>query len=217
VEGGHVNEKQGKRRSRKLPNKPITAEALHSILKNVVRGRMNMPAQAELRELARILEGWRLIFENQATLDHRRRLQDDALTALARLGDLVFKIAALDEANFVDAVSASELPDVLRFLNTRLSESKEAHALIEQMERHPGLAYSPSGYGAKGWRWLAKVLPVDFVNAMKLANPTFAPGISHSGPVSRFIEAVVPILTGEHPSAASIATQMKTLRRSNNE
>jgi hypothetical protein len=172
-----------------------------------------MPGEGELTELARILEWWRLTYANESLIRHRNQLQDEALVILATLDNAVSKITVLDETNFNAALQDSAPPAMLRYLHILLEETNAVRALIKRINGHPGLAHSTEGYGVSRWRWAAEVLLVDFVNAMKAANPTFAPGISHAGPLSRYIKAVAPLVTGEHPSAASVATQLKKLPR----
>lgn len=59
---------------------------------------------------------------------------------------------------------------------------------------------------------LANALVLDFINAIKPANPTLDLGIGHEGPIARYIAAVVPLITGETPPATSVATKLKKLR-----
>jgi hypothetical protein len=63
------------------------------------------------------------------------------------------------------------------------------------------------------WQWLANVLPIDFEIAMRSTNRNYKTGLSHNGPLARFIAAVVPSLTGQHPTPDSVATQLKKLRK----
>jgi len=62
----------------------------------------------------------------------------------------------------------------------------------------------------KGWTWLADVLPADFETALKSTNPEFEAKPSHPGPFTRFVEAIAPIVTGDHPTAASVASFYKS-------
>jgi hypothetical protein len=48
---------------------------------------------------------------------------------------------------------------------------------------------------------------------MSPANPQLKLGLSHNGPLARFFAAIVPFLTGEHPTPGSVATQLKARKR----
>jgi len=209
-----MNEKQRKRRPRERPAEQITAQSVRELFNRcVLRGDLRMPGDAELEQLAGVLEYWRQIFINEQILLHRRQLQDGGLAALRTLTNAISAIAKLDESNFSAAARESAPTGILRYLSERLAESHGARALAESVGGHPGLAYSPASYGANGWQWLADVLPEDFITAMKPTNPTFAPGLGHTGPIASFIAAVAPLVTGEHPTPASIATQLKARRK----
>jgi hypothetical protein len=56
-------------------------------------------------------------------------------------------------------------------------------------------------------------LPIDFERAMLSTNPSFKAGIGHSGPLTRFIAAIAPILTGERPTSDSVATLLKKRKK----
>jgi hypothetical protein len=192
------------------------AGALRELLaRSVLRGNLKMPCDTELEKLARILERWRQTFLNEQVLLRRRELQDRALAAHKALADAISEIEKLDRSHFTEAAQESAPKHVLSYLSERLAESSDVGVLAARIGSHPGLAFSPSGYGASGWNWLADVLPVDFINSMKPTNPNFAPGLGHTGPIARFIAAVAPLITGEHPTPASTATQLKARRKTN--
>lgn len=206
--------KQRKRRPRERPAEPITAQSVRELFERcVLSGGLKIPGDAELEQLASILEYWRQIFLNEQILLHRRELQESGLAALRTLTAALSEIAKLDESNFSAAARESAPMGILRYLSERLAESNGARALAQSVGGHRGLAYWPASFGANGWQWLADVLPEDFIAAMKSTNPTFAPGIGHAGPIASFLAAVAPLVTGEHPTPASIATQLKARRK----
>jgi hypothetical protein len=171
-----------------------------------------MPGDADLDKLAGILEHWRLVFHNEEKLHHARGvLQRQASGTLKKLSDIVSKLVELDTSNLQAAHDNAPL-GVQVMLRNRLADSERVYAGVKRIGSHAELApYKP----AMGWKWLADALPKDFINAMKPNNPRFSPGLSYTGPVARFIAAVAPLLTGEHPSPASVATQLKLRRRAN--
>ncbi|HEX2652243.1 MAG TPA: hypothetical protein VHN11_01150 [Xanthobacteraceae bacterium] len=193
--------------------------------KKVLRGQLKMPTDSDLEKLARVLEHWRGEFQRQSYSQNRRSLQSKVFAALASASE---KLVQFDQGELNTAKEHAP-QQALSYLKERLAESEDFCAEIEHIKEliekglppglfgHPALSYSPAINDATGWKWLADVLPADFVTAMKSANPEFAPGISHSGPVARFIAAVTPLITGEEPTIASVATQLKTRRRDRDE
>ena len=67
---------------------------------------------------------------------------------------------------------------------------------------------------ARDWRWLADALPVDISNAMRPANPRWPSGYSKSGPLTRILAAIIPRVSGEHPSAIAIGNHLILLAKS---
>lgn len=212
-----MNQRQRKRKPRGSVIEPITAESLRNIFEAEVLGRdLKMPREADLKKLAAILEHWRQTYHGENILGERRKLQDDATTAVTKLSEIVHRLAELDTQNIVAAINDSAPAGIQRDLVVRLSASGHLREKVNDIAQSPTLLDSPMTYGATGWKFLIDVLPKDFFNAMKPANPTFALGISAAGPVARFIAAVVPKLTGEHPTVGSVATQLKARRRNPN-
>jgi hypothetical protein len=203
----------GKRRPRTRPAEPITAQSLRELFaRHVLRGRLKMPADAELKELARILEGWRLDSLNEQDLDPYRKLQDEALASLKTLSDVVSKLEELDNSNLRAAIRDSAPAWVQRILGERAMAINAVRRNIVGIEGS-SVWNSRTVGGFTTWKAFADAFRLDFVNAMKPANPTFAPQVSHRGPLARFFAAVAPVLTGEYPTPGSVATQLKALRK----
>jgi hypothetical protein len=59
--------------------------------------------------------------------------------------------------------------------------------------------------GIPDWKWLTEALRGDYQNAMRPNNPGLRSGSSRSGPFVRFVKAIAPLLTGEHPQEETIA------------
>jgi hypothetical protein len=138
------------------PDSPITAQSLREIFaKTVLCGRLKMPGEAELKELACILEYRRGIFQAEQIWLHRRKLQQTALTALKTLSDAVFKIAELDKNNLIAATNDAVAVGALRELSALAAESDDIYSIIERIGLSPGLLHSPIGYPEEagyGWR-----------------------------------------------------------------
>jgi hypothetical protein len=214
--------KERKRRPRTRPVEPITAQCLRELFtKHVLRGPLKMPDDAELEKLAGILEHRRGEFQWESYSRDRRALQDNVFIAFRAASD---KLMQFDKAELKAATTTHVPEHALFYLRARLAESIDFRVKVERFgalidsgfSPDPALTYAPPTYGATGWKWLAEVLPDDFVVAMRSNNPTFDPGISHAGPVPRFIAAVVPLITGEQPTVQSVATQLKTRQKARN-
>jgi len=171
-----------------------------------------MPGDADLDKLAGILEHWRLVFHKEEKLhDARRVLQLQASRSLKKLSDVVSELVDLDTSNLQAVAHDNNAPlGLLVMLRNRLADSERVYAGVKGIGSHAELAPYML---AMGWKSLADALPKVFINAMKPNNPRFSPGLSYTGPIARFIAAVAPLLTGEHPSPASVATQLKSRRR----
>ena len=64
-----------------------------------------------------------------------------------------------------------------------------------------------------GWPDSAEYLARLFRKAMEGANPGIDLGVSNGGPVSRFVSAVMPAITGESVRPETVSAHLKSLRR----
>jgi hypothetical protein len=168
-----------------------------------------MPADAELKKLARILEGWRLRFLNEQDLHRYRELQHEALAALKMLSNVVSKLEQLDNSDLRAAVHDSA-PVMLRILGDRAMAVNAVRKNIVAIEESSAWN-NRTGDGFTEWKAFGNAFRVDFARAMKPANPAFA--LAYKAPLDRFFAAVAPVLTGEHPTLASVETQLKKFRK----
>jgi hypothetical protein len=203
-----------KARGQLLPGAGFTTDLVRQLLEtHVLRDRWRMPADAELEKLTHILEGWRqhYLVEQNVFLPARSLVQK-ARRLIEEFGGTIADIEKMNE--FHRAAAAGDLPPlaVQAVLEQQRAEITYIRSLVAQIEPASCLNRQP-GLGASGWMWLAEVLPEDLRTAMKPSNPAFAGGLSHDGPVARFISAVAPILTAEHPTPGSVATQLKKRRK----
>jgi hypothetical protein len=205
---------KGKRPQREsLPDRPpFTLESLRQLLaEEVIRRQQTMPGDAEITELARILNYWQghyLIEQKSRAL---RELQRDALAALATLANVFPRLRDLTESFEANAVQDQAPPAILAILRKRLAEIDAARDFIAKAEGFS--VWADPSLAPDRWQWLADVLPIDFENAMRSTDPNYKARLSHNGPLARFIAAVVPSLTGQHPTPDSVATQLKKLRK----
>jgi hypothetical protein len=196
------------RPARTQPDKPITANVLCELLQTnapglemKVIGDLKMPRSADLKNLARILENWRRRFKNEEIAKQRSKLQKTAMDALETAKDAMSRLLKIDRDR--EILVAGPKSD---------SQTADALAKVECALRSPGICNATIYEGrCADWMLLIDALPEDFAIAMKCANPTFnRRKISETAPVARYIAAVVPLITGEHPTVASVATQLKT-------
>jgi hypothetical protein len=103
-----------------------------------------------------------------------------------------------------EAVQDQAPPAILAILRKRLAEIDAARDFIAKAEWFS--VWADPSLAPDRWQWLADVLPIDFENAMRSADPNYKTGLSHNGPLARFIAAVVPSLTGQHPNPDSVVS-----------
>jgi hypothetical protein len=205
---------KGKRPQREsLPDRPpFTLESLRQLLaEEVIRRQQTMPGDAEITELARILNYWQGHYLVEQKSRALKELQRDALAALATLANVFLRLRDLTESFEANAVQDQAPPVILAILRKRLAEIDAARDFIAKAEGFS--VWDDPSDAPDRWQWLAGVLPIDFENAMRSTNPNYTAGLSHNGPLARFIAAVVPSLTGQHPTPDSVATQLKKLRK----
>jgi hypothetical protein len=207
--------KPRKRPARAILNEDsyFSIETLRDLLREkVLSDRLNMPSDDALAQLARVLERWRAHYVNeQKRYQPLRELQNDARDSAEQLRAAVSVLKTATEEFHGTAVLESASLSVLNILKTRLAEIDDAQQFLDRFERASIL--DDRGIGAAiGWQWLAEVLPLDFKSAMTSTNQDFKAGIGHDGPLTRFIAAIVPNLTGEHPTSDSVATLLKARR-----
>jgi hypothetical protein len=165
----------------------------------VLKNKLSMPSDDAL-------EGWRLNYlAEQNQIKPASELQREAHNAAKKLTDILSKFRAMNMEYKSTAILESASPVVLKILEKRIAEIGES---IDFMNR-----FSESGFlgdfgigASRGWQWLADVLPEDFENAMKSTNTNFKAAASHSGPFTRFVEAIAPFVTGDHPPSDSVAS-----------
>ena len=169
---------KGKRPPREsLPDRPpFTLESLRQLLaEKVIRRQQTMPGDAEITELARILNYWQghyLIEQKSRAL---RELQRDALAALATLANVFPRLRDLTESFEANAVQDQAPPAILAILRKRLAEIDAARDFIAKAEGFS--VWDDPSDAPDRWQWLAGVLPIDFENAMRSTNGIIRQGL----------------------------------------
>ena len=96
-------------------------------------------------------------------------------------------------------------PATIRAKRDHVAEIDRLKDLVHDIKRSERL--EEWEYGSRKWIRHAPDVLAAFSAAMSTVGKDY--GVSNGGPVSRFFEAVVPLLTGETPTAESVSTQLK--------
>ena len=188
---------------------PFKAEGLRELLQTkVLRGRWNMPSDEALKELARILEGWR---QHYLVAQNLQPLQREACAAADKLTPALKKLREINAAFHAAAVRDAAPRYVCDNLESRLAAINGALESLAVLNRE-SITVKYVGRCELTWQWLADALPEDFCNAMRSTNLGFEARFGYKVALHRFIAALAPTLTGEHPTPDSVATQLKTRR-----
>ena len=204
-----------KRKPRELLSdaSPFSVEMLRELLARDVLGRkLKMPADAEIEELVRVLNFWRSHYQEgqiYRPLNQRKKKARDALAALKTSCAILRDDA---QRHLTSATGDTAPSGVLEILARRLGEIGAMEKFIAIAGNYSVIADLDSLVGER-WLTVAGALIEDFHNAMSPANPQLQLAFSHNGPLARFFAAIVPFLTGEHPTPGSVATQLKARKR----
>ncbi len=174
----------------------ITPELVRYVLRKCLQGRLRMPTEAAIHKLSIILERWRQHYIGcQVFVPLKREAGLRAGQLLATLHNLKIKYEA----------GTAVVPTLKRKIE-KIDDAVYSICCLQEEE------IVSETVEVLGWKWLSNALPGDFIEAIHTTNPGREIGISDNGPLSRFIAAIAPHLTGEHPTARSVSTQLKVLR-----
>ena len=168
-----------------------------------------MPGESELVEWARLLEGWRPHYFR--SLAEFYAASNKAAESLKEFDAAMSALQTINQKWMAEAEEEKANGDITKNLSNRNNEINEARIAAQQLTRLPTL--NAHFQSIRGWKWLAQALVGDFENAMRPNNPGLGGGISRTGPLVRFIAAIVPFMTGEHPTRDSIAKQLQAVRK----
>ncbi len=116
------------------------------------------------------------------------------------------------QRHLASAIEDAAPSGVLEILARQLGEIGGLEKFIAIAETYSVIA-DLDNYVGERWPTVAGALIKDFHNAMLPANPQLKLAFSHNGPLARFFAAIVPFPTDEHPTAGSVATQLKSRKR----
>ena len=174
--------------------------------------RLKMPADAELEELARVLNVWHSDYYGDQTYRLLNQTKKKARDALAALKDSCANLRDDTRRHVRSAIEDAAPSSVHETLGRRLDEIGAIEKFLASAKNYSVIAGLDSLVGER-WLTVAGALTEDFRNAMLPGNPELKLGLSHDGPLARFFAAIVPFLTGEHPTPGSVATQLKGRKR----
>jgi hypothetical protein len=180
------------------PGDVFTPDDLRKIFKNT-KGRLVVPGDTEIANLSNVLNWWKRWFfaaQEAKLLNEKMKKAEEALATLREVMPAILE-------HHTKAADAGDpfavwMAKAAREFSQAIPSSQTAHFVnFESLPDH-----------AKDWRWLIKVLPIDYKKAMLSTNPNAKFGVSKKGPLAKFLEAVIPQITGERPTAVAIGTQL---------
>lgn len=204
-----------------IDGQPVfTVKLLHHILLKIVGSRRySQPDADALAKLVTRLEAiaeWYRTDQILASSDTAKRKTSAALRkareALAELRVEEARFLDLAENNLAMSPGSSYAAANVRCKRSDIDQLDQLAECIAGYERSPLLLENRSNIDR--WSQYGHELREAFVEAMRSTNSKFDPGIGHNGPVARFIVAVAPLLSGEMPTADSVATKLKSMRAS---
>jgi hypothetical protein len=205
-------------------NREITVDTLVDLFDTcgIVRGNFKKPNQAALEQLAGELDLLRLSHDHGSLIakDSREQLQDALETALEALPGVIESSEKCAEYYRVygwDDASASEEGNKARRLQEAIlafapPPSNIDLALFPQFKDYKPPRVSVEVHilpDAEKWYRFAEILLQYFRTAMRSTNDQTIK-LSNDGPISRFLEAVIPFISGEEPKGETV---MRYLQR----
>jgi hypothetical protein len=191
--------------------RPADAE-IKELTRTLNVNRLKMPADAELEALARVLNVWHSEYYGDQAYRASNQWRKQARDALAALKDCCNNLRK-ETLRHVGSAIEDGAPDwVQETLGRRLQEIRAIEKSLAIAVNYSVIADLDNLVGER-WLAVAGALTEDFRNAMLPANPELKLGFGHNGPLARFFAAIVPLLTGEHPTPESVATQLKARKR----
>ena len=160
----------------------------------------------------RVLNFWRSHYQEGQTLRPLNQRKRKARDALAALKDSCAVLRDDTQRHLASAIEDAAPSGALKMLARRLDEIGAMEKFVAIAENYSVITDLDTYVGER-WLTVAGALIEDFHNAMSPANPQLKLGLSHNGPLARFFAAIVPFLTGEHPTPGSVATQLKARKR----
>jgi hypothetical protein len=180
----------------------------------VVQGNQKLPSAAAFDTLAWLVSAVRHVVELETRFwrhsDSLRRRMADAMHELAEVLPPIqaqLRAAARFRSHETDPLNA--------LLQAQLHYLALLATCIEALQQDHWYMVPRTDEAKSAGRWPehANTLADAFRKAMHSTNPELELGVANSGPVVRFITAVVPYITDETPTGAAVAQHLKRARR----
>jgi hypothetical protein len=185
---------------------PFTAAIILKFLENGVLKRQAMPSMPSLNQLAWELNDIHGIFWYRKT----RTPESDAKQKRAmKVRDAIETLSAFFEER-KGAWRSIRGTATSKIIKRERELYKEFDHFVLAMQTHvfeldmdvDDVVLMPRH---ESWRHIANVVAGSFKNAMLPQEL----GLSNNGPLARFVAAVMPLMTGEHPSIVNVAKHLK--------
>jgi hypothetical protein len=185
---------------------PFTVANVRETLCDVLKDQTTMPSEAALRTLAAALNDihgafwWRkTTLPESDSQDARANRVCDAIQTL---------MCFFDQRSQAWRGAPAEVVDRERQLYDRFRDfvqAMTAHDFLLGMDRDDA-ALMPR---LENWHHVAEGVVAGF----RLAMHPVKLGSSNEGPVARFVAAVMPLMTGDHPTASAVSQHLKRQKR----
>lgn len=171
----------------------------------VVKGSTKMPSRASITELANFVQALHQLHEAR-TGDWK--IADEKLR---RFRDAISEIDALlpDLISIWEHLGHSDVVDALNRVKHSHSAVKSFYVLFPTGRELNQLPVSRTA----DWHTYVQWLRSQFEHAMRSTNPGLDVRPSNDGPLTRFIAAVIPLITGENPKPPAIARQLQRMEK----
>jgi len=192
------------------PGAAFTTDELRDVINETKRKEWVLPENAQIERLASVLNIWKAKFyaAQQSRLFNEKLAEAEAaIRSLRRLMPEIYEYrkTAAEAGDWFSGSMAESAKKLLEALDYPDSYPGTLPPVLACVHRDTHQDSFPNAL--KDWRWLIRVMPVDFENAMRPANPNAKFGMSKGGPLTRFLEVIIPRVTGESVSATAIGQQ----------
>jgi hypothetical protein len=207
------------------PTTPITAQLIHDLLlKGVVR-QGKAPKTEALIDLAGEADQLRICFRQQTLIAWDAQAKLEGL-----IEQLLLAIPSVIKANermlkYRETLIAEKviIPLVSKSEHGRHHDEDRQGKALRDLEAAAKRIFDPGvGVGwrvfpdVRGWQDFAVPLSDSFATVMRHTNPGTDYPPSNDGPVSRFMEKIIPLITSETPNRETVARHLQREKEKGN-
>lgn len=192
---------------------PITAEHIRQIFKlhKVIRGNLKIPDDDGFSMLAKhATAAKKIVISSSYNMPDERKELIDRVEEIIELSTRLLKSEMEIKKIYEWAVENREIISIGAFgVNDRI-DIIENFIISASNLRSNGLL---SGYkkqlSMNKWHSWAVVIASSFCSVINKNNPTVSLRYSNTGPIVRYLRAIIPLITGEEPSTVAIARYLQ--------